>query len=534
MSHEQLAPGSALPLVRSISGAPDPLDLFVKTCDGGMRPDTLLLESGDTADRRSEKSLIVVGSALRITCRDRLVEVKALNANGRSILPWLASKLEAHARIDMAPDVIVASFAPPTFGDEESHLKAPSPVDVLRSVMQMNAGPSTTAHLPLVAGVFSYDFLGTYESLPPPATDELQWPDFEFWLPDRMIWIQHRHNSAAVVAHVFGGEFRDQSYNDAMHAVAHLSSICAAILPSSSNNESFWGNDLAFEAELDVSDAEYMQLVEKLKKHVEAGDVFQIVPSRTFRLPCVDPVMSYRKLRAINPSPYMFFVNGTRGILFGSSPETSVKVDGTPRRVEIRPIAGTRRRARTESGEIDKDLDSRLEADLRLDEKELAEHMMLVDLARNDVARVSEPGTRAVNKLLAVERYSHVMHLVSHVSGRLRSDLDALHAYVAAMNMGTLVGAPKLKAAELLRLHEKNARGAYGGAVGYFTADGRMDTSVVIRSAVVANGIAHVRAGAGVVSDSVPEMEMIETRRKAEAVLRAIVATPEKAHAQKR
>jgi anthranilate synthase component 1 len=534
VSVAHLAPGSVLPLVRSISGAPDPLDLFVKTCDGGMKLDTLLLESGDTADRRSEKSLIVVGSALRISCHSRVVEVNALNANGKSILPWLANKLGSVAKIDISPSAIVAHFAPPIIGDEESRLKAASPVDVLRSIMQMTAASSTSAHLPLVAGVFSYDFLDTYESLPPPAADDLHWPDFEFWLPDRMIWIQHRHNSAAVVAHVFGGEFSDQSYHDAMNAVAELSSICSTIPPSGSSNESFSANELALEAEVDISDDEYMQLVEQLKKHVDLGDVFQIVPSRTFRLACSDPVMSYRKLRTINPSPYMFFVNGTRGILFGSSPETSVKVDGTPHRVEIRPIAGTRRRARTESGEIDKDLDSKLEADLRLDEKEIAEHMMLVDLARNDVARVSEPGTRTVDKLLAVERYSHVMHLVSQISGRLRSDLDALHAYVAAMNMGTLVGAPKLKAAELLRLHEKKARGPYGGAVGYFTADGRMDTSIVIRSAVVANGIANIRAGAGVVADSVPEMEMVETRRKAEAVLRAIAAAPEKIPAQTR
>ena len=533
MSVSQLAPGSVLPLVRSISGAPDPLDLFVKTCDGGMKPDTLLLESGDTADRRSEKSLIVVGSALRISCRGRIVEVEALNANGKSILPWLVEKLSSVAKIDISPEKIVARFAPPIAGDEESRLKAASPVDVLRRVMQLNAASSPSAHLPLVAGIFSYDFLDTFESLPQPAADDLRWPDFEFWLPDRMIWVQHRHNSAAVVAHVFGGEFRDQSYHDAMNAVAELSSTCATIPSSSTSHESFSSNDLAAQTEVDISDDDYMTLVEKLKKHVDLGDVFQIVPSRTFRLPCRNPIESYRRLRAINPSPYMFFVNGTRGILFGSSPETSVKVDGTPARMEIRPIAGTRRRARTESGEIDKDLDSKFEADLRLDEKEIAEHMMLVDLARNDVARVSEPGTRTVDKLLAVERYSHVMHLVSQISGRLRADLDALHAYVAAMNMGTLVGAPKLKAAELLRLHEKNARGPYGGAVGYFTADGRMDTSIVIRSAVVQKGIAHVRAGAGVVADSIPEMEMIETRRKAEAVLRAIV-TPQKIPAQTR
>jgi anthranilate synthase component 1 len=188
----------------------------------------------------------------------------------------------------------------------------------------------------------------------------------------------------------------------------------------------------------------------------------------------------------------------------------------------VRPIAGTAARGRTREGEVDHDLDARREAALRLDTKEVAEHMMLVDLARNDVARVSRPGTRRVSRLLAVERFTHVMHLVSAVEGELADGLDALHAYAATMNMGTLVGAPKVRAAQLLREYEASRRGVYGGAVGYLTNGGEMDTAIVIRAALVRDGIAHIRAGAGIVHDSTPAGEAQETRRKAEAVLRAI------------
>ena len=239
-------------------------------------------------------------------------------------------------------------------------------------------------------------------------------------------------------------------------------------------------------------------------------------------MPCTKPFAAYEKLRVFNPSPYMYYIIDDDFTLFGASPETYVKVDGKSRRIEIRPIAGTRRRGVTPEGEIDHELDMRLEAELRLDEKELAEHMMLVDLARNDVARVSEPKTRGLEQLLSVDRYSHVMHLVSCVKGQLRKDLDGLHAYQASMNMGTLVGAPKVKAAEILRQIEKTKRGFYGGAVGYFEGDGNMNTAIVIRSALVRDGVAHVRAGAGVVYDSVPDDETQETKNKAEAVLRAI------------
>jgi anthranilate synthase component 1 len=272
----------------------------------------------------------------------------------------------------------------------------------------------------------------------------------------------------------------------------------------------------------DLPDPDFRALVTRLQRHVRAGDVFQVVPSRTFSLPCDDPMASYARLRASNPSPYQFFVRAPGFVLFGASPETAVKVESATRRVIVRPIAGTAPRGCTLHGDVDADHDARLQAALMTNPKELAEHMMLVDLARNDVARVSRPGTRVVTRLLEVERYRHVMHLVSEVTGELGNGLDALHAWTGCLNAGTVVGAPKMRAAELLRRHEASRRGPYGGAVGYLTGDGSLDTALVIRSAFVTGGVAQVRAGAGVVLDSDPGREADETRRKAASVLRAI------------
>jgi anthranilate synthase component 1 len=218
----------------------------------------------------------------------------------------------------------------------------------------------------------------------------------------------------------------------------------------------------------------------------------------------------------------MFYIQDEKFTLFGASPESALKYASDTNQIEIYPIAGTRPRGKNPDGSINFDLDGRLELDLRNDKKENAEHMMLVDLARNDVARISEAGTRHLADLLKTDRYSHVMHLVSRVVGQLRHDLDALHAYQACMNMGTLTGAPKIRAMQLIRSVEQERRGSYGGAVGYMTGEGDLDTCIVIRSAYIENGMASVQAGAGVVYDSDPQAEADETRGKAQAVIAAI------------
>ena len=253
------------------------------------------------------------------------------------------------------------------------------------------------------------------------------------------------------------------------------------------------------------------------------GFVFQIVPSRTvMKKLSKSPWEIYKRLKKLNPSPYMFYFCLNDGHLIGASPEMSIRVNEVPnsnsKKVFIRPIAGTKPRGYI-NGEFDEELDSRYGLELRTDFKELAEHAMLIDLARNDVARISVPGSRVLSEPLVVEKYSHVQHLVSTVSGILSPEYDPFHAYLATMNQGTLTGAPKVSAMSLLRGFEKNKRGFYGGAVAYFTFNGEMDSSIIIRTIRVKDNIAYLRAGAGIVLDSIPDSEYKETEKKLSACL---------------
>jgi anthranilate synthase component 1 len=531
-----LEPGDVLPLVREVTGSPDPLALYRRLSDGGQRPGTFLLESAETGAGAGERSLLGIGSALRITCTGRIVSIEALSANGRSLLPWIEERLsaiglESGPIVSVTAGTIRADFPAPPDGDrdEASRGKLLSPLDALRAVVfgvRLLTHPIDACHL--AAGVFSYDLVELFETLPGGGAEPAVTPHFEFVVPDRLIIVDHLRHRTLLVANAYGGAGAEANYHDAVRAIGEL---LASVERAAGNRQPAPGGNQApspgFPVSpfpVDLSDEDYASLVVRLKQHIVAGDVFQIVASRTFTAPCPDPLAAYARLREANPSPYLFYVVGRDSVVFGASPETAVKVHGVPRRVTIRPIAGTAPRGRTSAGTIDGDLDARREAALRLDEKETAEHMMLVDLARNDVARVSRPGTRQVTRLLTVDRYAHVMHLVSEVEGVLADGQDALHAYAAAMNMGTLVGAPKIRAAQILREVETTRRGAYGGAVGYLNHDGAMDTAIVIRAAVVRGGIARVRAGAGIVFDSDPASEALETRSKAEAVLRAIAA----------
>ena len=273
----------------------------------------------------------------------------------------------------------------------------------------------------------------------------------------------------------------------------------------------------------DTSKKDFIDSIKKLKEHICMGDIFQVVVSRTLisEYNC-EPLDIYNCLRKLNPSPYMFFINTRSGILLGASPEMALRVQGKQeKKVQIRPIAGTRKRGIVDN-KIDSDLDAKYELELKTNEKEIAEHIMLVDLARNDIARISEPGTREVDELFVAEKYSHVQHLVSNVYGILRKDFDALHAYVACMNMGTLTGAPKPKAMELIRKHEKTKRNLYGGSVAYLTPEGDFDSTIIIRAMQIKDNKAYIRSGAGIVYNSIPEEEYTESINKALSCITAI------------
>lgn len=503
---------TARAITRRLSSPVDLLALYARLSDNGQRADTALFET--TAGR----SIILDRAAVRIECRAGEVVVDALSASGPAVLELLQRRLGERV-IASTPKRLTLSFERTRETDAERRLLDSSPFDVLRVIQNgfRSETPEEAMTLCLI-GIVAFDHVDLFEDLPRNAEDHTESADFTFWLAESAIVAEPRLTPRLVCTSFALGDQEQQrrGHNSAIERLGDLAFRASNVPPLHPQAGT------PVQVAVDLDEEEFASAVVELKEHILAGDVYQIVASRTFRASCPDPLSSFARLRSIDRSPYMFFVSMADSVLFGCSPETSVRVtrEGGRPILEVKPIAGTRPRG------VDTDQDDRMEADLRLDAKESAEHMMLVDLARNDVARITESGTRHVAQLMTLEKYARVMHLVSSVKGVLSSQFDALHALQACLNPGTLSGAPKLKATELLRRYERTRRGPYGGTIGWLSGDGSMDTGIVIRSALVKNGTAYVRAGAGIVHDSDPAAEADETRRKASAVLSAIAGEP--------
>lgn len=496
----------------------DPLAVYQKLC--GDTDNNILLESAEIDKKHQLKSLLLTNAALKITCQGNQVTFKALSQNGKEALIYAAHKLANSADITLNADELIAVFEPvsPEL-DEKSRLLAVNPFQCLRLFNDLT-DDSNHPFAIFLGGVFAFDMMSMSEVLPEVPQGENTCPDYVYYLAETLVIIDHEAKSSKVLGVLFDHSSQSNALmNQRVNAIAEKLKLSYTCVQTTKETANTVVND---DLKIDISDSDFCDIVIKLKENIKAGDIFQVVPSRTFTLACSDTLNAYKSLKQSNPSPYMFYLKDSDFCIFGASPESSLKYQHESRQVEIYPIAGTRHRGLNPDGSLSLDLDSRIELDFRLDKKELAEHIMLVDLARNDVARVSQAGTRHVADLLKVDRYSHVMHLVSRVCGTLSEDLDALHAYQACMNMGTLSGAPKVKATELIRNVEGKRRGSYGGAVGYLTGLGEMDSCIVIRSAFVKDGFAQIQAGAGVVYDSDPKSETNETRQKAQAVISAI------------
>ena len=499
---------------------------------GSVRPvDCVLLESADITTKASRTTVAVLEASARLTCWGGTVMAEALDAvdgagsgaDGLAALARLEEGLAEHVT-DRAPGRLTLTL--PTICDddptieERERLTALSTIEPLRLLARAEVDHP---HLPLEAGAFAFDYLSTFESLPEVAQGANTCPDYLFYDARIILVVDHPTQEATLVG----------ASVDATDLERRMEALAAAIdrieEPADSANTAIeapaGGPDShVLHAVPTVSDADFKAVVEEMRGYIADGDVYQVVPSRGFTIDCPDALAAYHVLRHANPSPYMFYLAAPDFELFGASPESALLYSVRSGRVAIRPIAGTRPRGLHPDGSVDHERDTRLELELRTDAKEVAEHVMLVDLARNDVARVSRPGTRSVQDLLRVDRYSRVMHLVSEVSGELAEDLDALDAFRASMTMGTLTGAPKLRAAELIRQAEGVRRGSYGGSVGYIRGDGELDTCIVIRSGFVSAGTALIQAGAGVVAASSPAAEAAETVHKARAVLEAVAA----------
>lgn len=367
-----------------------------------------------------------------------------------------------------------------------------------------------------LVGYLGYDVVRFIENLPEKDWEQrLDMPDIYLMLTDTMLVFDNLKQKIKVVSnvHVEEGDDPEEAYNG---AVTKINAIIDRLRePVAASKEA--------PAEVEAGDfvssfgprEKFEAAVLKCKEYVRAGDIIQVVLSQRFERPSpLDPFSMYRALRVINPSPYMYYIDTGEAQLVGSSPEILVRLEG--RDITLRPIAGTRRRGETEAEDL------ALEEELRADPKEVAEHIMLVDLGRNDVGRVAEIGSVRVTELMTVERYSHVMHIVSNVKGTLRDGLDSFDVLRASFPAGTVAGAPKVRAMEIIDELEPVRRGPYAGAVGYFSYSGNMDTAITIRTLIIKDGMVYMQAGAGIVADSVPEKEYEETVSKAKGMMKAV------------
>ena len=482
--HELAASFSVVPVWRDLlADLITPVAAFARLC-GDDRPG-FLFESVEHGERWSRWSFVGRDPRATLILRDGIVEVEG----------DLPAEMPRTEGMLAAIDWLLERYRSP----------------VLDELPPLHGG---------VVGYLGYDVVREVEHLPDTPTDVTGYPDAVMSVIGQLAAFDHFRQRVTLIDNVLVPEGADVAtldrlYDDAIERLAQLAADGARPLDEPMVDPPMTDPELP-EVRRSMSSAEYAAAVDVAKEHILAGDIFQVVLSQRFSFDLdADPFDFYRVLRQVNPSPYMYFVRTEALSLAGSSPEPMVKlVDG---RVISRPIAGTRRRGRTAEE------DRRLGAELREHPKEIAEHVMLIDLARNDVGRVVRFGTEKLDETMVLERYSHVMHLTSQVSGDLaegRSPIDVLRATLPA---GTVSGAPKVRAMEIIDALEPVKRGPYAGVVGYLDFSGTIDTAIAIRTLVVgADGVAHVQAGAGIVADSVPEHEDLECHNKARALLSAV------------
>jgi anthranilate synthase component 1 len=478
-----------------------PVSVFLKVAQGRYG---FLLESVEGGERLARYSFIGTDPAIVLTCRDGLATLQWFTPLGDSTgLHHRSGGLDYYGgaiRVEQRP-----------FTDPLTLLQS------LLTPLRPAVLPGLPRFLGGAVGYISYEAVRYFERIPTAPQDPLAFPDACFQLVTSMVIVDHIERTMTVVAHAVIDDPRvaGREYDAAVARIEQLVERLQKppLVPVSMHPLSSIPILERLQANLDQS--QYEAMVEQAKAYIAAGDIIQVVLSRRLATETgAHPFTIYRALRRINPSPYMFFLQFDRDVLIGASPEMLVRLDGD--QLSMHPIAGTRPRGKTPEE------DEALARELLADEKERAEHIMLVDLGRNDIGRVSEPGTVRVPRLMEIERYSHVMHLVSQVTGTLRADLSGIDALRACFPAGTVSGAPKIRAMEIIAELEPEWRGPYAGAVGYVDFTGNLDAAITIRTIVMRDAKAYLQAGAGIVADSIPEREFQETWQKLRAIVRAL------------
>ncbi len=483
----------AVPVVREVlADLVTPLACFLKLDDGKT---AFLFESVEDEGRWGRYSIVGVGARATLTSRGSDLAIQ---------------RGESHESVELPRD------------------RSQDPLEFVRQLLR-ELKPAELPDLPPFAGgavgYVSYDWVRYIERLPDANPDTLACPDVFFRFPERLLVHDRLRDRLTLIqiAEIDDPASADRLYDKAIRELddfgrqlagplrSQTKSVCMSSPPHTTRTPEFQSN---------FSREDFCAAVERARSYIQAGDIFQVVPSQRLTLPLrCDPVSIYRWLRIVNPSPYLFFMRCEERVILGSSPEVLARLEGEEgdaRDIALRPIAGTRPRGETAEE------DSAFERELLADPKELAEHIMLVDLGRNDLGRVAETGSVRVDQLQVIERYSHVMHIVSNVRARLREGCDAVDVLRATFPAGTLSGAPKIRAMEIIDELEPERRGLYGGAVGYIDYYGRMDMCIAIRTMLIQDDKIYIQAGAGIVADSDPELEYEETLHKAGALIRAV------------
>jgi anthranilate synthase component 1 len=463
-----------------VSDLETPVGAYLKLAHG--QPNTFLLESIEGGSARGRYSVIGMAPDLIWRCRNGVAEI---NRHARS-----------------APHAFVPDDRP-----------ALESLRALVAETRLNLPAGMPPMIGGLVGYLGYDMVRLMEKLPNQSTDDLGLPDATLLRPTLFAVFDNVRDELTLAAPIYPAEGvdADMAWTDAQNRLSAARAALERPLPQAAPPV-----DLPPQPEprSNMTREAFLGIIARMKAYIAAGDAFQIVSSQRFSAPfALPPFALYRALRRINPAPFLFFLDFGGFSIVGSSPEILVRLRGG--KVTLRPLAGTRPRGATAAEDI------RLEQELLADPKERAEHLMLLDLGRNDVGRVAEIGSVQVTQSFAIERFSHVMHISSTVEGRARPGVDALDALIAGFPAGTLTGAPKIRAMQIIEEQEPTRRGIYAGCIGYFAPDGTMDTCIGLRTAIVKEGVMHVQAGCGVVADSVPEAEYEETRQKSRALFRA-------------
>lgn len=452
-----------------------PVSTFIKCAQGPYR---FLLESVENGKTRGRFSIIGYSPFLIFKAKNGLVEItEKQSGNAKSVRTEPLKALKE----------IIKKYQHPKMND----------------IPFINGG---------LFGFLGYDVIRYIEKLPESTMDDTQLPDMHLFIPENIVVFDNLLHKLEIITFISPAQDMQREYETAIKTLKNIGEKIKANRKENTGTGNY--NSETFRSNLE--DHEFKEMVLRAKKYIKRGDVFQVVLSQRLEVETqANPFDIYRALRVINPSPYMFFLEIDELQILGSSPETLIKLsDG---QVFVKPIAGTRKRG------ADASEDKYLSKELLADPKEVAEHTMLVDLGRNDVGRIAEYGTVKVEKLMDIEKYSHVIHIVSTVTGKLRQGMDSVDVFVAGFPAGTVSGAPKVRAMEIIDELEPTRRGIYAGAVGYFGFDGNMDVCIAIRTIYMKGNTAYLQAGAGIVADSDPEKEFQETLNKAKGLMKAVI-----------